>query len=59
MWEFECRVEKQGHSVTVISLFDFKSTITERIENQGIEIIYLNKKKGLYISMVVKLYKIF
>ncbi len=51
-------LKRQGHSITVISLFNLKSAITERIENEGIEVIYLDKKKGLDISIIRKLYSI-
>lgn len=50
---------KMGHVVTVISLYNYHSSITERMEAAGVDIIYLNKKPGMDISMVIKLKKIF
>lgn len=50
---------KLGHEVTVISLYDYHSVITERMEKNGIKIIYLNKKSGLDLSLTFKLVKIF
>ncbi|MCI8871323.1 MAG: glycosyltransferase [Lachnospiraceae bacterium] len=50
---------KMEHRVTVISLYNFHSSITERMENAGIDIIYLDKKPGMDISMIIKLKKIF
>lgn len=50
---------KLGHQVTIISLYDFHSPITDRLENSGIRIIYLNKKPGLDFSMIFKLLKVF
>lgn len=50
---------KMGHSVRVISLYEHYSPITERMERAGINIIFLNKKPGLDISMIGKLKKIF
>ena len=44
---------------TVISLYDYHSVITERMEKNGIKIIYLNKKSGLDLSLTFKLVKIF
>lgn len=50
---------KMGHLVTIISLYNFHTSITERMETAGISIIYLDKKPGMDISMVIKLKKIF
>lgn len=50
---------KLGHEVTVISLYDYHSVVTERMEKNGIKIIYLNKKSGLDLSLIFKLVKIF
>lgn len=50
---------KLGHEVTVISLYDYHSVVTERMEKNGIKIIYLNKKSGLDLSLTFKLVKIF
>lgn len=45
--------------VEVVSLYNYKTIITENLENHGIKVHYLNKKKGLDISMILKLYKLF
>lgn len=50
---------KLGHKVTVISMYDYHSAITERIENSGIDIRYLGKKSGIDFSMILKMKKIF
>ena len=39
-------LKKLGHEVTVISLYSKKTPITERMENAGIDIRYLDKKLG-------------
>lgn len=49
---------RQGHRVTVVSLYGEHTTISERMEAAGIRILYLDKKLGLDVSMVAKLYKI-
>ncbi len=49
---------KLGHSVTVVSLYNEKTPISQRMEAAGIRILYLDKKLGLDISMVTKLAKI-
>lgn len=49
---------RAGHEVTVISMYDYHSAITDRLENAGIKIIYLDKKLGLDISMISKMRKI-
>ncbi len=48
-----------GVEVLVVSLFDFHSPITERLESKGIRVIYLNKKPGLDLSMITKLIRLF
>lgn len=48
----------QGIEVIVISLYDYKSAITERLENKGVKIFYLGKKSGLDLSQIYKIYKI-
>ncbi len=50
---------KAGHEVVVISMYDYHSVITERLEKNGIEVLYLNKKAGLDFSMIRKIKKIF
>lgn len=45
--------------VVVVSLYDYHSAITDRLENAGIKILYLNKKPGLDLSMIPKLRKVF
>ncbi|MEH7356287.1 glycosyltransferase [Neobacillus drentensis] len=49
---------KDGFEICIVSLYDYHSAITERLEKQNIPIIYLGKKKGIDISIFYKLYKI-
>lgn len=49
---------KQGHEVTVISMYDFHSSITSRLEDAGADVRYIGKKLGLDLSMIVKIKKI-
>lgn len=51
-------LEKLKQEVFVISLYDYHSAITERLESHGIKIEYLGKKPGLDISMIHKISKI-
>ncbi len=46
------------YNVIVASLFDYHSSLTEKLEKNGIKVIYLDKKKGIDVSMVGKLVKI-
>ena len=48
-----------GHEVVAVSLFDYHSPITERIENAGIKIYYMGKRPGPDLSMTGKLKKLF
>lgn len=47
-----------GHEVVVISLYDYHSAITDRMENAGVRIYYLHKKSGLDLSMIRKIWKV-
>ena len=42
----------------MISFYSFKSSITERLESNGIKIVYLDKKSGFDYSMIGKLRKV-
>lgn len=50
---------RQGDDVMIISLYEYHSAITERLEKKGIKVFYLDKKPGLDFSMIVKMIKIF
>lgn len=50
---------KAGHQVIVVSMYDYHSAITERLEAAGVEIRYLGKKPGLDVSMIPKMTKVF
>ena len=47
-----------GHDVTVVSLYQERTPISQRMEKAGVKILYLDKKLGLDVSMVPKLMKI-
>ncbi len=47
-----------GHQVTVVSLYHERTPISRRMEQAGVDILYLDKKLGLDISMIFKLRKI-
>lgn len=48
-----------GHEVVVVSMYDYHSAITERLEAAGVEIRYLGKKPGMDPSMILKMYRVF
>lgn len=52
-------LKKAGHEVVVLSMYDYRSAINERMENGGVDVRYLGKKSGLDFSMIAKMYKIF
>lgn len=52
-------LKRQGHEVMIVSLYDKKSPVTERIEKAGIDIRYLGKKIGFDFSMFGKLKRLF
>lgn len=49
---------KLGVDVVVVSLYDRHTPISERLEKNGVKIIYLGKKSGLDLSMVSKLKRV-
>ena len=50
---------RAGHEVVVVSMYDYHSAITERLERAGVEIRYLGKKPGLDPSMILRMWKVF
>lgn len=50
---------KLGADVVIISFYDYRSPITERLEQQEIPVYYCHKKPGFDPGMVVRLYQIF
>lgn len=52
-------LRKLGHEVVVISMYDYHSAITDRLENTGVCVRYLDKKSGIDFSMIPKMKKIF
>ncbi len=51
-------LEKLGHQVVVVSLLTEHTPISQRMEQAGIRILYLDKKLGLDLSMVKKLCRV-
>ena len=49
---------RHGHDVIIISMYDFHSAITHRLENAGVDIRYLRKKSGLDLSVIFKIKRI-
>lgn len=54
-----CELSKAGHTVLVVSLYDYHSPITERLEATNIDVRYLDKRLGLDLSMIKKLRNLF
>ena len=48
-------LKKMNYNIIVASLFDYHSSLTSRLEEEGIKVIYLKKKQGLDFSMIKKL----
>lgn len=49
---------KLGHEVIVISMYNYYSPITQRLEDAGVDVRYLSKKPGLDFSMIFKIKKV-
>lgn len=43
---------KLGHKVTIVSLYNYKSAITDRLEEHGVKIFYLNKTPGPDVLLI-------
>lgn len=54
-----CALRQLGHEVTVVSLYNEHTPISQRMEAAGVPIRYLDKKLGLDLSMISKLAAIF
>ena len=52
-------LKNMGVDVKIVSLYNQKTPITERLKESGVEIIFLDKKPGMDISMFKKLKKVF
>lgn len=52
-------LSKMGNDVCAVSLYDYHSAITERLEKKGIQVVYLGKKTGLDIGIIIKLSQLF
>lgn len=49
----------RGHELLLVSLFDGRTAIAERLEKSGIEIRFLGKRRGIDLSMIGKLKALF
>ena len=56
--DLSIKIAESGHEVIIVSLYTFKSSITEYLEEKKIPIIYLNKKKGLDFRIFSQIRKI-
>lgn len=54
-----CALRNLGHEVTVVSLYNEHTPISQRMEAAGVPIRYLDKKLGLDLSMISELAAIF
>lgn len=52
-------LKKEGHSVIAVSLYTEQTPITDRLSQAGIRVVYLDKKRGLDLSMYGKLIRLF
>lgn len=46
---------KLGHQVITVSMYNYKSAITERLENSGVRITYLDKNRDLIYLFIKRL----
>lgn len=51
-------LSRRGHVVYVVSLYDYHSAITYRLESHGLKVFYLGKKSGADFTIIPKLTKL-
>ena len=51
-------LKKMGHDVLVVSLYTYKSDITERLIKNDVQVVYLDKKAGLNLGIIKKLMRV-
>ena len=51
-------LKKLGHEVIVASLYNTRTSITERLERSGIKVEFLGKKRGFDLSMIFKIKRV-
>lgn len=49
----------KGYDVSIVSLYNSKSAITNRLEESNIKIYYLEKNNGLDLSIFLRIYNVF
>ena len=53
-----CIELSKDNIVEVVSFYDIQTSLTKKLEENGIKILYLNKNKGLDLSIIKKIKKI-
>jgi glycosyltransferase involved in cell wall biosynthesis len=48
----------RGHDVLVVSLFDYQSAITNRLIENGVRLMFLNKKPGIDFPIISRIRKV-
>ena len=51
-------LKKLGHEVIVVSLYNTRTPITDRLEQAGIKVEFLGIKRGLDLSMLFKIKRV-
>lgn len=52
-------LHQKGWDVVAVSMFSKSTVVTKELENRGVPVIFLGKKRGLDLSMVPKLRRLF
>jgi glycosyltransferase involved in cell wall biosynthesis len=58
-YNLSLELKNQSHEVIVVSLYNYHSSITDRLEQSDIPVRYLGKRKGMDIRMIFRLYTLF
>ena len=53
-----CALKAQGHTPIAVSMYSVRTALTDRMEKEGIKVIFLDKKPGKDFSMPGKIYRV-
>ncbi len=53
-----CSLKKSGNEVIAVSMYNYHSAITDRLESNGIRVEMLNKKSGFDFKILIRFYKL-
>lgn len=53
------QLQKSGNKVTVVSLYNKETVISNRLKKNGIDVLFLDKHPGIHLSVISDLFRLF